>query len=108
MPSLLSMQDQSGESDRPYHVNSNLMIERVVGLAWLGLSDIKAIVFHLRTSPTRSGCIFRFPLGLRLIEEMLLEWGVLIPYETVRRRVLKFGPHYARRCKCKAPSRHDI
>ncbi len=40
---------------------------------------------------------FRFPLSLRLVEEMLLERGIVVSYETVRRWALKFGPAYARR-----------
>lgn len=28
---------------------------------------------------------FRFPLSLRLVEEMLLERGILVSYETIRR-----------------------
>jgi putative transposase len=51
---------------------------------------------------------FRFPLSLRLVEEMLLESGIVVSYETVRRWALKFGPDYARRLKRKAPSRRDI
>jgi putative transposase len=51
---------------------------------------------------------FRFPLSLRLVEEMLLERGILVSYETVRRWSLKFGPGYARRLKRKRPSRRDI
>ena len=51
---------------------------------------------------------FRFPLSLRLVEEMLLERGIVISYETVRRRALKFGPAYARRLRRKTPSRRDI
>jgi putative transposase len=51
---------------------------------------------------------FRFPLSLRLIEEMLLERGIVVSYETVRRWVLKFGPAYARRLRRKTPSRRDI
>ncbi|GEO15347.1 hypothetical protein MAE02_30430 [Microvirga aerophila] len=55
---------------------------------------------------------FRFPLslrlGLRLVEEMLLERGIVVSYETVRRWALKFGPAYARRLRRKAPSRRDI
>ncbi|WP_262270007.1 IS6 family transposase [Microvirga yunnanensis] len=51
---------------------------------------------------------FRFPLSLRLVEEMLLERGILVSYETVRRWALKFGPAYARRLKHKRPSRRDI
>jgi putative transposase len=51
---------------------------------------------------------FRFPLSLRLVEEMLLERGILVSYETVRRWALKFGPAYARRLRRKTPSRRDI
>jgi putative transposase len=51
---------------------------------------------------------FRFPLSLRLVEEMLLERGILVSYETVRRWALKFGLDYARRLKRKRPSRRDI
>jgi putative transposase len=50
---------------------------------------------------------FRFPLSLRLAEEMLLERGIVVSYETVRRWAIKFGPEYARRIKRKRPSRHD-
>lgn len=39
---------------------------------------------------------------------MLLERGVLVSYETVRRWVLKFGPAYACRLRRKTPSRHDV
>lgn len=42
---------------------------------------------------------FRFPLSLRLVEEMLLERGVAVSYETVRRWALKFGRDYARRLR---------
>src|ERR671913_872403 len=51
---------------------------------------------------------FRFPLSLRLVEEMLLERGILVSYETVRRWALKFGPAYARRLRRRTPSRRDI
>ena len=51
---------------------------------------------------------FRFPLSLRLVEEMLLERGVVVSYETIRRWALKFGPAYARRLRRKTPSRRDI
>jgi hypothetical protein len=29
---------------------------------------------------------FRFPLSLRLVEELLLERGIVVSYETIRRR----------------------
>jgi putative transposase len=51
---------------------------------------------------------FRFPLSLRLVEEMLFERGIIVSYETVRRWARKFGPVYARRLRRKRPSRHDI
>jgi putative transposase len=51
---------------------------------------------------------FRFPLSLRLVEEMLLERGILVSYETVRWWALKFGLTYARRLRRKMPSRRDI
>jgi putative transposase len=40
---------------------------------------------------------FRFPLSLRLVEEMLLERGIVVSYEAVRRWAMKFGRDYARR-----------
>ncbi len=38
---------------------------------------------------------FRFPLSLRLVEEMLLERGIIVLYETIRRWGSKFGAAYA-------------
>ena len=51
---------------------------------------------------------FRFPLSLRLVEELLLERGIVASYETVRRSALKFGPVYARCLRRKRPNRRDI
>jgi putative transposase len=39
---------------------------------------------------------------------MLLERGILVSYETVRRWALKFGPAYTRRLRRKKPSQRDI
>jgi putative transposase len=39
---------------------------------------------------------------------MLLERGIFVSYEMVRRWALKFGPAYARRLRRKRPSRRDI
>jgi len=50
----------------------------------------------------------RFPLSLRLVEEMLLECGIVVSYETIRCRARKFGPDYARRLRRKAPSPDDV
>jgi putative transposase len=51
---------------------------------------------------------FRFPLSLRLVEEMLPERGIVLSYETIRRWAMKFGLDYARRLKRKNPGRSDV
>lgn len=51
---------------------------------------------------------FRFPLSLRLVEEILLERGVIVSYETIRCWAKKFGPVYARRLRRKAPNPTDV
>jgi putative transposase len=51
---------------------------------------------------------FRFPLSLRLVEEMLLERGIIVSYETVRRWAIKFGPDFARCLKRKAAQKGDV
>lgn len=51
---------------------------------------------------------YRFPLSLRLVEEILLERGIVVSYETIRHWGIKFGPDYARRLRRKQPSRDDI
>ena len=39
---------------------------------------------------------FRFPLGLRMVEEMLAARGISVTYETIRQWGLKFGREFAR------------
>jgi putative transposase len=51
---------------------------------------------------------FRFPLSLRLVEEMLLQRGIVVSYETIRRWGQKFGPDYARRLRRKPPRPDDV
>jgi len=51
---------------------------------------------------------FRFPLSLRLVEEMLLERGIVVSYETIHRWGKKFGPDYTRRLRRKQPSHCDV
>lgn len=48
------------------------------------------------------------PLSLRLVEELLLERGIVVSYETIRRWAKKFGPDYARRLRRKQARRDDI
>jgi putative transposase len=51
---------------------------------------------------------YRFPLSLRMVEEMLLERGIVVSYETVRKWATKFGADYARRLHRKRPSPNDV
>ena len=50
----------------------------------------------------------RFPLSLRHVEEMLLERGIAVSYETIRRWGRKHGPGYVRRIRRKPPSTNDV
>jgi putative transposase len=54
------------------------------------------------------GLYFRFPLSLRLVEELLLERGIVVSYETIRRWGRKFGPAYAKQLRRRRPSRQDV
>jgi putative transposase len=38
---------------------------------------------------------FRFPLSLRMVEEMLAARGIIVSHESVRQWALKFGQHFA-------------
>ncbi|MCX4781479.1 IS6 family transposase [Streptomyces sp. NBC_01264] len=50
---------------------------------------------------------FRFPLSLREVEEMMLERGVIVSYETVRRWCRKFGQVYANSLRRRRPQTRD-
>jgi putative transposase len=47
-------------------------------------------------------------LSLRHVEEMLLERGIAVSYETIGRWGRKHGSDYARRLRRKPPSKDDI
>ena len=47
---------------------------------------------------------FRFNLSLRDIEELMVERGVDVSYETIRRWIEKFGSIYAKRIKSRSES----
>lgn len=51
---------------------------------------------------------FRFNLSLRDVEEMLLDRGIVVSYETIRRWCRKHGPDYARRIRRKSPTKDDV
>jgi putative transposase len=50
---------------------------------------------------------FRFPLSLRMVEEMLAARGISVTYETTRQWGLKFGREFANRIRRRAPRRGD-
>jgi putative transposase len=50
---------------------------------------------------------FRFPLGLRMVEEMLAARGIIVSHETVRRWALKFGQAFANRIRWRLPRAGD-
>ncbi|MHA7066222.1 IS6 family transposase [Azospirillum argentinense] len=50
---------------------------------------------------------FRFPLSLRMVEEMLTARGIVVSHETVRQWGLTFGREIADRLRRRAPRRGD-
>src|SRR5271166_1667678 len=50
---------------------------------------------------------FRFPLSLRMVEEMLAARGISVTHETIRQWGLKFGREFANRIRQRTPCRGD-
>ena len=50
---------------------------------------------------------FRFPLGLRMVEELLAARGVIVSHETVRQWGLKFGQGFANEIRRRLPRPGD-
>jgi putative transposase len=50
---------------------------------------------------------FRFPLSLRMVEEMLAARGIIVSHETVRQWALKFGQAFANRIRRRLPCAGD-
>jgi putative transposase len=46
---------------------------------------------------------FRFPLGLRMVEELLAARGIIVSHETVRQWALKFGQQFANQIRRRLP-----
>jgi putative transposase len=46
---------------------------------------------------------FRFPLGLRMVEELLAARGIIVSHETVRQWARKFGQPFASRIRRRLP-----
>ena len=50
---------------------------------------------------------FRFPLSLRMVEEMLAARGIAVSHETVRQWALKFGQSFAKQIRRRLPAPGD-
>src|SRR3954449_4774909 len=50
---------------------------------------------------------FRFPLSLRMVEEMLAARGITVSHETIRRWGLKFGQDFANQIRRRLPRPGD-
>jgi putative transposase len=50
---------------------------------------------------------FRFPLSLRMVEEMLAARGLIVSHETVRQWALKFGQDFANQIRRRLPAAGD-
>jgi putative transposase len=50
---------------------------------------------------------FRFPLSLRMVEEMLAARGILVSHETVRQWAMKFGQGFANQIRRRLPAPGD-
>jgi putative transposase len=50
---------------------------------------------------------FRFPLSLRMVEEMLAARGIVVSHETIRQWALKFGQKFANRIRRRLPCAGD-
>src|ERR1700759_3848047 len=50
---------------------------------------------------------FRFPLSLRMVEEMLAARGIIVSHETVRQWARKFGQDFANRIRRRLPDAGD-
>lgn len=50
---------------------------------------------------------FRFPLSLRMVEEMLAARGIIVSHETVRQWARKFGQDFANQIRRRLPRAGD-
>ncbi len=50
---------------------------------------------------------FRFPLSLRMVDELLAARGIIVSHETVRQWALKFGQVFANQTRRRLPAAGD-
>src|SRR5215212_1606844 len=67
----------------------------------------RAFGIRARSLLTVRGCTDRFPLSFREVEELMLERGVTVSYETVRQWCAKFGQAYANELRRRRPRPGD-
>jgi len=51
---------------------------------------------------------FRFPLGLRMVEELLAARGIIVSHETVRQWARKFGQRFAHQIRRRLPRAGEV
>ena len=87
---------------------------------WNQVFDVSSpiVVIVIAPLPVSSGVLplgcgdrpshyFRFPLSLRMVEEMLAARGICVTYETVRQWGKKFGKAFSDQIRQRAPARGD-
>ncbi|MFF4764448.1 IS6 family transposase [Streptomyces sp. NPDC001292] len=87
-----------------------IFVEVVSGRGLLVSSVSPSYQGHRYPVEIISHCVWlyhRFPLSLREVEELMLERGVVVSYETVRRWCLKFGQAYANALRRRRPRPGD-
>ena len=50
---------------------------------------------------------FRFPLSLRMVEDLLAERGIIVSHQTIRMWAEKFGRQYARNIRRRSAGQFD-
>jgi transposase-like protein len=81
-------------------------------LGWVSGGDVHSPLSALSPSSLPPEIIghavwlyFRFPLSLRMVEEMLAARGICVTYETMRQWGKKFGKRFSDRIRHRAPAR---
>ncbi len=83
-------------------------------LSWVGRWDDDTCLPKLRRLPVPAEIIshavwlyFRFPLSLRMVDELLAARGIFVSYETVRQWARKFGQVLANQIRRRLPTAGD-
>src|SRR6202795_3948444 len=76
------------------------------------MSNARALLYRRHRFPSEAishavWLYFRFPLSLRMVEEMLAARGICVTYQTVRQWAAKFGETIANQIRQRAPARGD-